>query len=620
MMERRFILFIVCLTAAFYFLQARRPQEEKPAAAKHHVSSSNETNVNSSNDNATTTPRSKKPAKYYLLQNNYQQLIISSKGGYIVEINLPFQSKKDQESVVLPIGLDREIVQDSPQNAQFPLHQAIDFQGKAVSSKEGGFYPLLRRGVVGNDHISPYTGSAAVVSEYPEIAEIEFFPTEFSQNTITLEGKGLGRTIQKKFSFIPTPQGQALPYCVQIEITVTGERRGLWVTSGIPEVELISGSVAPQVKYHITRKGKGEVDLVDLPKEQIVMSSLAPNWAVTSNGFFGLIMDPLSGQGNGFKVINQGANEAPSRLLALPQELAKHSKDTLSGYALLFPLQSHEPRFTYRLFAGPLQSDILEEVDHFFAQIDKTKPSDYIACQTFHGWFSFISEPFAKFLFMLMKAFYSLFGSWVLSIVLITIVLRVLLSPLNNWSMRSMKAMQELSPKLQAIQERYKKDPARLQAETLSLYREHRVNPLSGCLPLLIQMPFLIGMFDLLKSSFELRGAPWIPGWIDNLAAPDVLFSWHVNIPFLGSNFHLLPLILGGTMVLQQRLSSTLPKDQTLWTEQQRQQRAVGSMMAVMMTVLFYNFPAGLNIYWISSSLLAILQQWNVNRKLKPKI
>lgn len=609
MMERRFILFVVCLTASFYFLQSKRTQEVKSTEP-----------VITNTQIAVEKPVSdSKPATYYLIENEYQQIVISSKGGSIVEINLPFETKLDKKSAVLPIGLDREIVQDSPQNALFPLHPALNFEGKVTKPQSGGFYPLLRRGIVGDEKQSLYTSSATLVSDYPELSTMEFTPVEFRQNEISLEGKGFGRTIKKKFSFIPLPEIEpkkgSLPYCLQIDITVDGERKGLWVTSGIPEIEFISGSVAPQIKYHITRKGKGEVDLVDLPKEQITMSSLAPNWAVTSNGFFGLIMDPLHGQGNGFKVIHQDLQEAPSRLLALPDQLTKHSKDTLAGYSLLFPMQNGDKTFSYRLFAGPLQSDILNEVDHFFAEIDKTKPSDYIACQTFHGWFSFISEPFAKFLFMLMKIFHSLFGSWALSIVLITIVLRILLSPLNNWSMSSMKAMQELSPKLQAVQEKYKKDPMRVQAETLALYKEYKVNPLSGCLPLLIQMPFLIGMFDLLKSSCELRGAPWIPGWIDNLAAPDVLFSWHVNIPLLGSNFHLLPVILGGIMVLQQRISSSLPKDQSLWTEQQRQQRTVSTMMAVMMTVLFYSFPAGLNIYWISSSLLAILQQWNVNRK-----
>ena len=154
----------------------------------------------------------------------------------------------------------------------------------------------------------------------------------------------------------------------------------------------------------------------------------------------------------------------------------------------------------------------------------------------------------------------------------------------------------------------------------MALYRERGVNPVSGCLPLLIQMPFLIGMFDLLKSTFELRGASFIPGWIENLTAPDVLFSWSMPIFFIGTQFHLLPILLGGVMLLQQHLMSTLPKDPSLWTDQQRQQRLMGNIMAVVFAVMFYNFPSGLNIYWLSSMLLGMLQQYLMTKRLNKEV
>jgi len=176
-------------------------------------------------------------------------------------------------------------------------------------------------------------------------------------------------------------------------------------------------------------------------------------------------------------------------------------------------------------------------------------------------------------------------------------------------------------PYVQKVQEKYKSDPKRMQLEVMNVYKEHGVNPLmgmtGGCFPLLIQMPFLIGMFDLLKSSFQLRGASFIPGWINNLSAPDVLFSWGFHIPLIGTEFHLLPFLLGATMFLQSRVMSNLPKDPAEWTEQQRQQRAMGSIMAIMFTWLFYNFPSGLNIYWMSSMLLGMGQQWWTKKKME---
>ncbi len=290
----------------------------------------------------------------------------------------------------------------------------------------------------------------------------------------------------------------------------------------------------------------------------------------------------------------------------------------MPGYQILMPLKSSTNDIQVRVFAGPFAEAILETVDaHFAASGGKT--SDYLSCQTYHGWFAFISEPFAKFLFFFMKLCHAVTGSWALSIIFATLVLRLILYPLNTWSIRSMKGMQEIAPQVKIIQERYKKDPQRAQLEIMALYKQKGINPVSGCLPLLLQLPFLIGMFDLLKSTFELRGASFIPGWIDNLTSPDVLFSWKQPLPLIGNEFHLLPILLGVIMYIQQNVMSSLPKDPSLWTDQQRQQRAMGNIMTVVMTLLFYNFPSGLNIYWISSMLFGMLQQWWINRKTNQK-
>ncbi len=271
----------------------------------------------------------------------------------------------------------------------------------------------------------------------------------------------------------------------------------------------------------------------------------------------------------------------------------------------------------FRFFAGPFDTAILKEIDKLYSNPETDYNPDYISCQTMHGWFTFISEPFAKFLFVLMNLFHSFTNSWAFSIVLLTLSLRIMLYPLNAWSTKSMVRMQQLSPEITALQEKYKKDPKKAQIEVMHLYREKGVNPASGCLPLLIQMPFLVGMFDLLKSSFALRGAPFIPGWIDDLTAPDVLFRWSYSIFFIGNELHLLPILLGIVMFAQQRLMASGPKDPSLMTEQQRQQRTMGTIMTGLFTVMFYNFPSGLNIYWLSSMLLGILQQWITAKKMQ---
>jgi YidC/Oxa1 family membrane protein insertase len=217
-----------------------------------------------------------------------------------------------------------------------------------------------------------------------------------------------------------------------------------------------------------------------------------------------------------------------------------------------------------------------------------------------------------------MQFFYLITRSWAASIILLTIALRVMMYPLNSWSIKSQVKMQQISPKVKAIQERYKNDPKRGQLEIMNLYRESGVNPITGCLPVLLQMPFLIGMFYLLKSSFPLRGAVFIPGWIDDLATPDVLFTWGPRLWFIGNEFHLLPILMGLSMYLQQRLTSKLPKDPSQMDEAQKQQKMMGNMMSILFVVMFYNFPSGLNIYFMFSTLLGIAQQYWMTKKMNP--
>jgi len=577
--------------------------------------------------NFTSTPGVQKEERFYVLENAYQQFVFSTHGGALVEINLPFESKEDKDSVVKEIGFDQQMLQQNPRNARFPLHAYFTANDKneLVEHKEGklgGYYPLLRRDLIeyGNRkslHVPPRFYAFNIVSEYPEVAELVYTVKHFDQESIEFEAVQNHRRITKRYSIQhDTPLA---PYCLNLTLTIEGDSRGLWITSGVPEVEWISGGPAPALKYRITRNNKADIVPIDLPAETLTVSTLEPDWICNSNGFFGIILDPLSPVETGYRVQMVPGNLLPSRLVEIDQKWDRYKAQDLPGYLMQLPLKSTGGTTQFRIFAGPFADTVLNTVDQTYSDPTTGYNPDYIACQTFHGWFAFISEPFANLLFWLMNIFHSLTGSWGFSIILLTVALRILLYPLNAWSTNSMLKMQMISPKVTSIQEKHKKDPKKAQLEIMNLYREEGVNPLSGCLPLLIQMPFLIGMFDLLKSTFELRGASFIPGWIDDLAAPDVLFSWSTPIFFIGNQFHLLPILLGLVMFLQQKYASTQPTDPSLMTDQQRQQRAMGTMMTVVFSVMFYHFPSGLNIYWLSSMLLGMLQQWWTARGLKLK-
>jgi YidC/Oxa1 family membrane protein insertase len=555
-------------------------------------------------------------------------LVFSNCGAALAEINLPFQTEQNPLSFVKEIEFDRDMVEHHPYNALFPAHPYYTSNKTEDGSYErhekghlGGYYPLLRRDLIHKDpkqtiKVPPHYYALNIVSEYPELAELIYEVKHFDEKSIVFEAVQSHRRITKTYWFEDNVEA---PYCLNVDIKVEGDSRGLWLTSGVPEVEWISGGPAPALKYRITRQNKPEVANIEFPKDAVTVTSAYPDWICNSNGFLGTIQDALTEIDSGYRVQHVPGTRVPSRLVEIDEEYQVYKAANMPGYMTFLPLKSQGGNMKFRFFAGPFSEDLLTRIDRAYSNPATGYNPDYIACQTPHGWFTFISGPFSQFLLVLMKFFHHWTGSWAFSIILLTICLRLMLYPLNTWSTRSMVRMQQIGPEVAAIQDKYKKDPKQAQLEVLNLYREKGINPASGCLPMLIQMPFLIGMFDLLKSSFALRGASFIPGWIDDLTAPDVLFSWKYPLFFIGNEFHLLPILLGVVMFLQQRFMSTSPTDPKLMTDQQRQQKAMGNMMTVVFIIMFYHFPSGLNIYWLSSMLLGMLQQWYISKQLKNK-
>jgi len=563
---------------------------------------------------------------FYVLENEYFQLVVSSIGGSLSEINLPLRGKENPDSIVRPIQFDKTIDSKYPKNSYFPEKPYFVASGSGSEKKQpvqGGYYPLLRRGIYGKkpseniDAPVRYNG-LNLVSDDPRLSTIRYTVSQFTNEELVLQGKYQGRTIVKRFAL--PKDGSVSPYIFDYSLTIQGNPTGMWLTTGVPEVELISGSFMPALKYAQLKNGKLSVDQIKQPKPTTNVEDTTTEWVSNGNGFFGIILDSLSFAPATIQA-GQVAGEAdPSRITVIDSRYNLYPPKDYPGYELLIPLENIGGKAEFRVFAGPFDASVLKTIDKTYTDPTTGVGPRYIETQSFHGWFSFISEPFAKFLLILMNFFHFITGSWGISIILLTVALRVMLYPLNNWSIKSMAKMQEVGPKIERIREKYKKDQRRMQQEVMKVYKEEGGNPFSGCLPLLIQMPFLIGMFDLLKSSFELRGATFIPGWITNLAAPDVLFSWGYPIPFIGSSFHLLPILLGGVMYIQQRASQKRSKRKhATMTDQQKQQQQMGKIMTLVFTVLFYKSPSGLNLYWISSMGLSAIQQWYTVKRMEKK-
>jgi YidC/Oxa1 family membrane protein insertase len=231
----------------------------------------------------------------------------------------------------------------------------------------------------------------------------------------------------------------------------------------------------------------------------------------------------------------------------------------------------------YFVYAGPKEYDTLKKSGFGLEHI-----VDF-------GFFSILALP----LFWLMKVFYNIFPNYGVSIIILTILVRIPFIPLINKGQKSMKKLQDIQPKMAEIREKYKKDPQRMQKELMELYKRHKVNPMGGCLPILLQIPVFFALYKVLLIAIELRGAPFML-WIDDLSLKDP--------------YYILPIIMGITMVIQMKMTPS--------TMEPMQQKIM-MLMPVVFTFLFLTFPSGLVLYWLVNNVLSIAQQWHVNRKLQ---
>lgn len=268
------------------------------------------------------------------------------------------------------------------------------------------------------------------------------------------------------------------------------------------------------------------------------------------------------------------------------------------GWALELPL-SGEPvaggdraSTSLTLYLGPSDIDILKQYGHGLEQIIDLGPMG-------------IFHPLARLILSLMVWLYRWVPNYGLVIIIISVATKIAFYPLTRTSTQSMKKMQDLQPKIKALQEKYKDNRQKLGEATMALYKEHKVNPMSGCLPLLVQSPVFIALFQALRNSIALRQAPF-GLWIDDLSQPDALYQWPFSLPFMGQNFNVLPILMALSMWLQTKLTPT--------TATGSQMAIMNTMLPIMMLVFFYNMPSGLVLYWLVNTVMTIYQTWRIHR------
>ncbi len=211
--------------------------------------------------------------------------------------------------------------------------------------------------------------------------------------------------------------------------------------------------------------------------------------------------------------------------------------------------------------------------------------------------------------------------NWGLVIIILTIIIKLLLFPLTFSSYKSTSKMQEFQPQLKEIQEKYKGNQQKIQMETSKIYKEEGVNPLKGCLPMLLQMPILFALFGVLRTMFELRGMPFF-GWITDLSSPETVFTWAKSIPIISgfsqNNIRILPALFVATQIISSKIM------QQPGTNSQANMKMMTYLMPVMFFFMLYNMPSGLFVYWITSNVITTIQQLSIkkvmhNRKVSGK-
>ena len=326
-----------------------------------------------------------------------------------------------------------------------------------------------------------------------------------------------------------------------------------------------------------------ELDVANIGENLEISPNGNTDWVATRTKYFALAIIPQD-------------KKATSAFLSGKHYEAK-PMGSVEKYTIALTLpfkgeQNHKTNF--KIFLGPLEYSLIKKLNYNLEEIMTL------------GW-SWI-RPITVYIFIpLFNFLHGFISNYGILIIIFTLVLKILMFPLTRSTTKSMQKMQALAPMVEEIKQKYKEDQSQANIQVMKLYRDYGANPAGGCLPLLLQMPILSALYSLFSNAIELRQSNFV-FWMSDLSVPDVIFSLPFKIPLLGlQDFSGLALAMGVTMFLQQKMTITDPR-----------QKALVWMMPVMMTLLFNNFPAGLNLYYFAFNIFAISEQiYYKNKKMK---
>ena len=318
-----------------------------------------------------------------------------------------------------------------------------------------------------------------------------------------------------------------------------------------------------------------------------------PKWAAIAGKYFTFIAIPYP---------NQYDIAFSSR--------AEPGLSSASRFYVIRPAQTGRVEDTYRFYLGPKEQETLSVYNNGNNSFN-LRDMDMVKVANTSG----ILSPLESGLKWLLMVFYHLIPNYGVAIILLTLLVKVLFFPLTKKSSEATLRMQALAPRIKEIQEKYKDNQQKMNAEMAEFYKREGYNPLAGCLPMLLQIPIFFAMYNLFNNHFDLRGALFIPGWIPDLSLPESVFNFApVTIPILGwSDIRLLPIIYVASQLLYGKVTQT-PDQQG-----NTQTKLMLYAMPIIFFFMLYNVPSGLLVYWIFSNLLTLVQQLAINKYLAPK-
>ena len=380
-----------------------------------------------------------------------------------------------------------------------------------------------------------------------------------------------GIVVEKRYTFTPDS------YLIDLVLVVKNGSGGAFADSAVVEL-----------RHQLSKENggyafEGPSLLVDGKLEQVKPKKIEDNntfngtigWLGIEDRYFMRSLVPTENQQGSVRLSQVDEGMIVSRFQRPENTL--HAGETVS--------------YDYKVFMGPKSMKLLNNLGYDLGR----------AVQ--FGMFSFIAKPLLWF----MNFIYSVIPNYGVAIIILTIVTKIILWPLGNKSYKSMNEMKKIQPLMAELREKYKNDKKQMNQELMALYKTYKINPMGGCLPMVLQIPVFFALYRMLYQAIELRHTPFV-WWINDLSAPDRLFSFDFSIPFMQPPFGIpvLTLVMGATMFLQQKMSPP-PGDPA--------QAKMMMLMPIVFTFIFINFSSGLVLYWLVNNVLSIAQQYYIQKK-----